>query len=73
MQLTLMHGLLISAILAGIASAAIYVLAYLLFTIHEEIGIPPESALHLAGWASPVAFLASFIGYHIWKAGPKRR
>jgi len=72
-QLTLIHGLLISATLAGIASAAIHVLAYLPFTIHEEICIPPEAALHLAEWAFPVAFLASFVGYCVWKAGPKRR
>jgi hypothetical protein len=72
-QLTLKHGLLVSAALAGIASAAMYVLAFLLFTIHEEIGIPPDAALHLAQWTFPVAFLASFVGYWHRKAGPKRR
>ena len=71
MQLTLKHGLLISAALAGIASAAIYVLALLLFTIHEEIGIPPDSALHLAQWTFAVAFLVSFVGYWHWKTGSK--
>lgn len=73
MELTFKHGLLVAAGLATIASAAVYVLAYLFFTIHEEIGIPPEAALHLAGWAFPVAFLASFVGFLLWRAGPERR
>jgi hypothetical protein len=72
-QLTLKHGLLVSAALAGIASAAVYVLAFLLFTIHEEIGIPPDAALHVAQWTFPVAFLASFVGYWHWKTGSRRR
>lgn len=71
MQLTLKYGLLVSAALAGITSAAIYVVAYLLFTIHEEIGIPPNVALHLAQWTFPVVFLASFVGYWLWKSGPR--
>ena len=66
-QLTLKHGLLVSAALAGIAAAAIYVLASLLFTIHEKIGIRPDAALHLAQWTFPVAFLASFVGIGIGK------
>lgn len=71
-QLMLKHGLMVSAALAGIASFAIYILADLLFTIHEEIGIPPDAAWHLAQWTLPLAFVASFIGYCLWKAGPKR-
>jgi hypothetical protein len=67
-QLTLKHRLLVAAGLASIASAAVCVLGYLLFTIHEEIGIPPNVALHLAGWAFPVAFLASFVGYLLWES-----
>ena len=63
MQLTPKHGLSLSVALAGIASVAIYVLAYLLFTIYEEIGIPPNAALPLALWTFPVAFLASLVGY----------
>ena len=70
-QPTLKHGLLVSAALAGIVSAAVYVLAFLLFTIHEEIGIPPDEALHLAQWTFPVAFLVSFVGYWHWKTGSK--
>jgi hypothetical protein len=70
-QLTLKYGLLVSAALVGITSVAIYVVAYLLFTIHEEIGIPPNVALHLAQWTFPAVFLASFVGYWLWKAGPK--
>ncbi len=71
MQLTLKYGLLVSAALAGITSAAIYVVAYLLFTIHEEIGIPPNVALYLAQWTFPVVFLAIFLGYWLWKSGPR--
>ena len=62
-QLTPKHGLLVSAALAGIASAPVYVVTFLLFTIHEEIGIPPDAALHFAQWTFPVAFLASLVGY----------
>jgi uncharacterized RDD family membrane protein YckC len=72
-QLTPKPGLLVSAALAGIASAAVYFVAFLLFTIHEEIGIPPDAALHLAQWTFPVAFLASFVGYWHWKTSSKRR
>ncbi|MGC1648634.1 MAG: hypothetical protein WA741_22680 [Candidatus Sulfotelmatobacter sp.] len=67
MQLTLKRCLSLSVALAGIASVAIYVLAYLLFTIHEEIGIPPDAALPLALWTFPVALLASLVGYLLWK------
>ncbi|MGA8149853.1 MAG: hypothetical protein WB952_02820 [Terriglobales bacterium] len=67
MQLTLKRFLSLSVAVAGIASVAIYVLAYLLFTIHEEIGIPPDAALPLALWTFPVVFLASFVGYLLWK------
>ena len=70
-QPTLKHALLVSAALAGIASATVYVLAFLLFTIHEEIGISPDAALHLAQWTFPVAFLVSFVGYWHWKTGSK--
>jgi hypothetical protein len=41
---TLKHSLSLSAGLALIASAAMYVLAYFLFTIHEEIGISADAA-----------------------------
>jgi hypothetical protein len=68
-QLTLKRCLALSVALAGIASVAIYVLAYLLFTIHEEIGIPPDAALPLALWTFPVAFLASLVGYLLWETG----
>jgi hypothetical protein len=67
-QRTLIRCLSLSVALAGIASVAIYVLAHLLFTIHEEIGIPPDAALPLALWTFPVVFLASLVGYLLWKA-----
>ncbi len=72
-QLALKRCLSLSVALAGIASVAIYVLAYLLFTIHDEIGIPPDAALPLALWTFPVAFLASLVGYLLWKTDPGTR
>jgi hypothetical protein len=72
-QQTLKRCLSLSVALAGLASVAIYVLAYLLFTIHEEIGIPPDAALPLALWTFPVAFLASLVGYLLWKTDPEIR
>jgi Gpi18-like mannosyltransferase len=69
-QLTLKRCLSLSVAVAGIASVAIYVLAYLLFTIHEEIGIPADAALPLALWTFPVVFLASLVGYLLWKTDP---
>lgn len=73
LRIVLQHCLSFSAALAGIASAAVYVLAYFLFTIHEEIGIPADAALPLALWTSPVVFLLSIISYLVWKAGPGTR
>lgn len=72
-QRTLKRGFSLSVALAGIASVAIYVLARLLFTIHDEIGIPPDAALPLALWTFPVAFLASLVGYLLWKTDPGKR
>jgi hypothetical protein len=47
---TLKHCLSLSAGLAVITSAAMYVLAYFLFTIHEEIGVSADAAFPLALW-----------------------
>lgn len=49
--------------LAVVASAAVYVLAYFLFTIHEEIGISADAALPLALWCFPIAFLGSLFTF----------
>ena len=63
----------ISIGLAAIASAAMYVLAYFLFTIHEEIGISSDAALPLAMWTCPIVFLGSFVGCLARKAHPGER
>ncbi len=68
MEPTLKHCLFLSAGLAVIASAAMYVLAYFLFTIHEEIGISADAALPLALWTSPIVFLGSLVGCFVRKA-----
>jgi hypothetical protein len=70
---TLSRGLFLSAGLAVIASAAVYVLAYLLLTIHEEIGISADAALPLGLWAFPVVFLASVVGCLVGKTHPGKR
>jgi hypothetical protein len=57
----LKHCLFISVALAVGASAAMCVLAYFLFTIHEEIGISAAAALPLAVWTFPIVFLGSLI------------
>ena len=59
--------------LAVIASAAIYVLAYFLFTIHEETGITADVALALATWTFPIVFLGSLVACFVRKAGPGPR
>ena len=70
---TLSHGLFLSAGLAVIASAAVYVLAYCLFTIHEEIGISADTASPLALWTFPIVFLGSMVGCLVRKARPGAR
>jgi hypothetical protein len=70
---TLIRGLLLSAGLAVIASAAVYVLAYFLFTIHEEIGISVDAALPIALWTFPVVFVGSLVGWSVREAHPGAR
>jgi hypothetical protein len=67
---TLSHGLLLSVGLAAIASAAVYVLAFFLFTTHEEIGIQADTAFPLALWTFPIVFLGSMIAFLVRKARP---
>ena len=67
------HGVFLSAGLAAIASAAVYVLAYFLFTIHEEIGISADTALPLALWTFLIVFLGSLVGCLVRKARPGAR
>ena len=73
MEPTLSHGLFLSAGLAVIASAAVYVLVYFLFTIHEEIGIGADAAFPLALWTFPVLFLGSMVAFLVRKARPGKR
>ena len=61
MDATLKHCLFFSIALAVVASAAMYVLAYFLFTIHEEIGISAAAALPLAVWTFPIVVLGSLV------------
>ncbi len=71
--LALKHCLVLSFGVALTASAAAYVLAYFLFTIHEEIGISSDAALPIAVWTLPITFLGTLIGYLARKAGLGRR
>jgi hypothetical protein len=70
---TVRHCLSLSFGLAVMASVAAYVLAFLLFTIHEEIGISADAALPIAVWTFLTVFLGSLIGYLARKAGLGRR
>lgn len=69
----LKHCLLLSFGVALTASVAAYVLAYFLFTIHEEIGISSDAALPIAAWTFPIVFLGTIIGYMARKAGLGKR
>jgi len=71
-ELALKHSLSLSFGVALIASVAAYVLAYFLFTIHEEIGVSADAALPIALWTFPIMFLGTLIGYLARKAGPGR-
>ncbi len=73
MEPRLILGLLLSAGLAVIASAAVYALAYFLFTIHEEIGISADAALPIALWTLPIVFVGSLVGCFVRKAHPGAR
>jgi len=70
---TLKHGLFLSIGLAVTASAAMYLLAYFLFTIHEEIGISADAALPLAIWTFPIALMGFIVGFLLRKAPPGTR
>jgi len=70
---TLSHGVFLSAGLAVIASAAEYLLACFLFTIHEETGISADTAFALARWTFPIVFLASLVGCFGRRARPGAR
>jgi hypothetical protein len=48
---------------------AAYVLAYFLFTIHEEIGISSDAALPIAVLTFPIMFLGTLIDYLARKGG----
>lgn len=69
----LKHCFSLSFGVALTASVAAYVLAYFLFTIHEEIGISSDAALPIAVWAFPIMFLGTIIGYVARKADLGRR
>jgi hypothetical protein len=69
----LKHGLSLSAGLAVIASATVYLLAYFLFTIHEEIGISADAAFPLALWTFPAVFLGSLVAFWVRNARPGKR
>ena len=73
MEPTLSRDFFLSAGLAVIASGAVYVLAYFLFAIHEEIGISTDAALPLALWTFPVVFLASVVGCFVRRGRPGPR
>jgi len=70
---TLKHCLSLSFGVALTASVAAYILAYLLCTIHEEIGISADAALPIAVWTFPIMFLGTLIGYLDRKAGFGKR
>lgn len=70
---TLKRSLFLSTGFAATASAAMYVLAYFLFTIHEEIGLSAGTALTLAIWTFPIVFLGSLVYYLAGKPRPGTR
>ena len=69
----LKHCLSLSFGVALTASVSAYVLAYSLFTIHEEIGISSDAALPIAVWTFPIMFLGTIIGYVARNAGLGKR
>jgi hypothetical protein len=70
---TLSRALFFSAGLAVLCSAAVYVLAYFLFTIHEEIGISTDAALPLALWTVPIVLLGRLVAGFVGKGWPGAR
>ena len=55
--------------LALMASVAAYLMAFFLFTIHEEIGVSADAALPIAGCTFPIVFLGSLIVYLVKRLG----
>ena len=73
MEPTLKRCLFLYIVLVVTASAAMYVLAYFLFTIHEEIGISADAAVPIALWTFPIVFLGCVVGFLVRKARPGAR
>ncbi len=73
MEPTIKPSLWVSFGLALTASVAAYLLAFFLFTIHEEIGISADAALPVAGCTFPIVFLGSLIGCLVKKVGGRSR
>lgn len=73
MEPTIKRGLWVSFGLALMASVAGYFMAFLLFTIHEEIGISTDAALPIAGCTFPIVFLGSLIRHLVKKVGGRSR
>ena len=72
MQPLLKQSLLRSLVFSLGATVLIFVLAFGLFTTHEEVGIPAGAALSIAGWAFPVILLVSFAYYAVKGASARR-
>lgn len=65
MEPTIKRSLWLSFGLALMSSVAAYLLAFFLFTIHEEIGISADAALPIAICTFPVVFLGSLIVHQV--------
>jgi hypothetical protein len=72
-ETTIKRSLLLSFGLALMAAVAAYFLAFLLFTIHEEIGISADAALPIAGCTFPIVFLGSLTAFLAKRVGGRRR
>lgn len=67
--MTFKRNLLLSVLIGLGAGLAAYVLAWGLFTTHQELGMESRSALAIAAWTAPLAFAASLIYFAARHAG----
>jgi len=71
-SMSFQRNLAISAALGIAGGMAAYLLAWGLFTTHQELGMDSRGALTMALWAGPLVFVGSLIYFALRNSGARR-
>ena len=63
------RNLVLSLMLGIGAGLSAYALAWGLFATHQELGMDSGSALAIAAWTAPIAFVVSLVYFAVRSAG----